>query len=147
MLHFSLVRIYFYWLVFYADTSGTFSSAGAGWLCTAGLKLERGAWGGGWAEECDWVWERSCTRNHTARQKWVYCRQFRDNTCSEIPCLGWRVCISSPLPHVSVLRMDSFWVRINTRKQNIWILSFSRLFDWEALNWHFGIMIPVAAEL
>lgn len=39
---------------------------------------------------------------------------------------GERVCISLPLPHGSVLRIDSFWMRIykyqryiNTRKQNI----------------------------
>lgn len=32
---------------------------------------------------------------------------------------GERVCISSLLPHASVLRIDSFWMRINTRKQNI----------------------------
>lgn len=82
MLNFSLVRVYFYWLAFYTDASGTFSSAGVGWLCAAGLKLGKEP---GWG-----VWETSHTRNPTATQTWVCCR-FRGNTYSdEIPCLGWK---------------------------------------------------------
>lgn len=82
MLHFSLVSIYFYWLVFYPDTWGTFSSVGAPWLCTAGLKLEKGAWLGGLGKVPH--------QEPTAMQKQVYCR-FRGNTYSdEIPCLGWK---------------------------------------------------------
>lgn len=40
---------------------------------------------------------------------------------SLVKSLAWgeRICISLPLPHVSVLRIESFWMRINTRKQNI----------------------------
>lgn len=98
MLNFLLVRIYFCWPVFYTDTSGNFSSAGAGWLCPAGLKLEKGAWWG--------VWERSHTRNPTAAQNWVYFR-FRDNsTLMKSPARGERVCMSMSLPHTSVLRVD-----------------------------------------
>lgn len=56
-----------------------------------------------------------------------------------------RVCISLPLPHGSVLRKDSFWMRINTRKLNVWLPSSSRLFCWEVVQWRFGVMILITA--
>lgn len=62
------------------------------------------------------------------------------------PTWGERVCISLPLPHGSVLRIDSFWMRIKARKQNIWLLPSSRLPEWEAVNWHFGVVILISAE-
>lgn len=37
-------------------------------------------------------------------------------------------------------------MRINARKQNIWLLSSSRFPEWEAVNWHFGVMILISAE-
>lgn len=109
MLHFLLARIYFYWLVFYTDTSGTFSSAGVGWLGTAVLKLQKGAWLGSLGK----VPQPGIPQQH--KNKFAVGPEILIPMKS--PTWGERVCISSPLPHGSVLRIDSFWMRINARKK------------------------------
>ena len=112
MLHFSLVRAYFYWLVIYTDTSGTFSSAGAGWLCTAGLKPRERSLAGGSGKGPTPGTLQQCKNKFTVGSGIIL-------TLMKSFAWGERVCISSPLPHGSVLRIDSFWMWMNTRKQNI----------------------------
>lgn len=138
MLHFLLVRIYFYWLVFYTDTSGTSSSARVGWLGSAVLKLQKGAWLGSLGK----VPQPGIPQQH----KNEFAVGSEILILMKSPTWSERVCTSLPLPHGSVLRIDSFWMRINARKQNIWLPSSSRLPEWEAVNWHFGVMILISAE-